>query len=221
MLQRRSSEHALGEYKDCVITVVSLSDGKPVCMTEVYRFSHKTYFSWQFAGAPVRGVAQEMAEGTLLILSEEPIPKPKPRYVYEQRVATRVVAGWLRRKEAYKLDVTYGAIGRGTLLYHIVLPEYCYCSEDSIKSSSAEVVNVTTRQTRQAITWSASSEGQARNLKLGLTFMGPDMEKFLKIRDSRPRVRIIPKWVKDSYPYVIEIGDLAMKAIEASQGKPA
>jgi hypothetical protein len=76
------------------------------------------------------------------------------------------------------------------LLYHIVLPEYCYVDKYDFNNETEENIIIATRENRQTID---CIYGEGKNLMKRVGFKGPNKSKFNDIHNNFPKHYMKPR----------------------------
>jgi hypothetical protein len=165
----------LGFFGECVITTIDFENTeqlKPVAVNRILLYSQPTFFSWQ-AVEPDTGRYTKLAEGLMVDRYDDPLRDLAP---YKSNVLPL-------SKNKFAFEYSYRK-GGDVVLYHLVLPQYCYLNEDEIIRMRNQDVTIFTHETRQCITSIHEGYDNDRTLNFHIEFIGPDENKFNEIRQE-------------------------------------
>jgi hypothetical protein len=165
----------MGYFGECLITTIDFENMlKPVAKNKVLLYNEPTFFSWQ-ALEPDKAVEggryRKLCEGLMVDSYYQPVHDLEP---YKSSVLEL-------GQHKFAFEYTYNSRGV-ELLYHLVLPEYCYLDEDEVFKMKNEDATIFTHERRQCIT--LAYDEQQKNLHIYITFTGPDKDKFNEIRNE-------------------------------------
>ncbi|HEX9318172.1 MAG TPA: hypothetical protein VF884_04475 [Nitrososphaeraceae archaeon] len=206
----------MGFFSECVLTAIELYPVR--ACTKVYTTDKPIFYRWQFkekkpTELPTDSstqIFQSLWEGTLLIKLEEPV---EPFRTYEPSCIREINSGIFKRKKGFEFKYVYTA-KTPSLLYHVVLPEFCYCDENSLDQQENVSVKILSIDKRQSVTWiNVESGWKNRNFELRFIFYGPNEKESKKRQEKTPRKIVVPQEVKPNYKEVKDLGPIALTAL--------
>jgi hypothetical protein len=169
----------MGFFGECVITTIDFEKRnesllKPIATNKIFVYEKPTFFSWQ-AIDPDKAIKSrrylKLAEGLMVDAFDSPLRDLEP---YNLSVSSL-------GQQRYRFEFSYRKQG-SDLLYHLVLPEYCYLDEDEIHKMKNEKATIFTHEKRQCITLAFTLGSEYLELSIG--FIGPDEDRFNQIRNE-------------------------------------
>ena len=207
----------MGDFSECILTVISLNPLRSVATK--YKSYEPLFYRWQFDENEAKhlpmdtnSVFQELGEGTLLV-------KLGGHSLEQETYSTSVVreikyGGFLKKKKGY--EFTYSLTSEAnSLLYHVVLPEFCYCDEESIDKQKNIRVKTTGIDKRQSVTWVTSAPAmpvEPRTYELKFVFFGPDEKRFREKQREIPNITVIPENARTIYKEFKTLAPIALSA---------
>jgi hypothetical protein len=219
MIYHSSIGMSMGDFSECILTVISLNPLRSIATR--YISSEPLFYRWQFDENKAQELPQDtnsvferLGEGTLLVklggqsLKQESYPTSSVREIKSR---------FLRKRKGYEFKYSLTS-SLPSLLYHVVLPEFCYCDEESINKQENLCVKTTGIDKRQSVTWVNSiSEGKDRKFKLKFLFYGPDERRFREIQKEIPTVIVIPEKAKTIYKEFKTLAPIAISGLSAAK----
>jgi hypothetical protein len=207
----------MGYYSsECVLTVI---DVNPVRVrVKVYKTDESLFYRWKSdekkaieLRTNTTSVFQSLGKGTLLVKLKDHID---PKEVYEPSCVREMRrSGFVPKKKGFEFKHTYVS-RRPCLLYHVVLPEFCYCGEKSINQPENVRVKTAGIDKRQSVTWINVEHEARREFELRFIFYGPDEKEFKKKRLKKiPIVRGVPVEAKTIYKEIKDLAPIAISAV--------
>jgi len=186
-----------------------------VARIERYKFTEPPFFRWQFQAdvekLPKNGnlYTQAFADGTLLVdfRSEYPVESAKKHSFFNPKIITRD-----EETSGYRAHVVDHEIDRDDLLYHLVLPEFCYFIPKN--PAAAFEPDMQFQGNRQCITWEAWDE-QAEHFSRSVLFYLNKTEF-----NRRKSQSDVPMLIEVNDPRFTTSISLINKALEDPKGEP-
>jgi hypothetical protein len=206
----------VGFFSECVLTAIDLYPVR--ACTKVYTTDKPVFYRWQFeekkpTELPTDSstqIFQSLGEGTLLVKLEESL---EPFRTYEPSCIREIRSGIFKRKKGFEFKYVYTA-KTPSLLYHVVLPEFCYCDENSLSQQENVSVKSLSIDKRQSVTWiNVENEWKNRNFELRFIFYSPNEKEFKKRQEKIPRKIVVPPEGKSIYKEVKDLAPIALSAL--------
>jgi hypothetical protein len=194
---------------ECVLSAIELN---PVRVVEkVYRTSGSIFYGWQFKKKKavelqpnLASVFQILQQGKLLLRLED---RTAPKETCERSCVKKTKADTSTTK-AFEFKHWY--VSRNpSVLYHVVLPEFCYCDEKTIPIEQNICSATLGNDKRQTVTWLNIEHEARREFYLRFLFYGPNEVEFRRRQKKTTKGLDIPAESKKTFK---EINDLASLA---------
>jgi hypothetical protein len=190
---------------ECVLSIIELN---PVRVVErVYRTAGSIFYNWKFENKKavelqpnLASVFQILKQGKLLLRLED---HTGPKETYERSCIKKMKTDTSTTK-AFEFKHRY--VSRNpSVLYHVVLPEFCYCDEKTISVEQNIRSATFDNNKRQSVTWLNIEHEARREFYLRFFFFGPNEVEFRKRQKKSTKGLDIPAELKITFK---EIGDL-------------
>jgi hypothetical protein len=194
---------------ECVLSVIELN---PVRVVErVYRTAGSIFYSWKFKDKKavelqpdLASVFQILKQGKLLLKLED---GTSPKETYERFCVKKTKTDTLTTK-AFEFKHRY--VSRNpSVLYHVVLPEFCYCDEKTIPMEQNILSATLGNDKRQSVTWVNIEHEARREFYLRFLFYGPNEVEFRKRQKRTTKGLDIPSESKMKFKEISTLASLA------------
>ena len=204
----------MGFFTECVLSTIELNPIR--CNIKVYRSHETIFYRWQFDEKTEQNrmedesqVFKSLGEGTLLVKHKF----IEPNESYAVSCVKEIRSGLIKSKKGFEFKYSYSPRKESeAVLYHVVLPEFCYCDENSIERNENVHVKSLGINKRQSITWVMFKP--FRNLVQKFIFYGPNETEFKKRQQKIPRKIIVSPEMKLIYKEVKDLAPIAISAVK-------
>lgn len=194
---------------ECVLSAIELN---PVRVVErVYRMAGSIFYRWQFKEKKavelkpnLDSVFQILKQGRLLLRLED---RTGPKETYERSCVKKTKTKTSTTK-AFEFKHRY--VSRNpSVLYHVVLPEFCYCDENTIPMEQNIRSATLGNDKRQSVTWLNIEHEARREFYLRFLFHGPNEVDFRKRQKKTAKGLDIPAQSKMTFKEISDLASLA------------
>lgn len=194
---------------ECVLSAIELN---PVRVVErVYRTAGSIFYRWQFKDKKavelqpnLAAVFQILKQEKLLLRLED---RTGPKETYERSCVKKTKADTSATK-AFEFKHRY--VSRNpSVLYHVVLPEFCYCDEKTIPMEQNIRSTTLGNDKRQSVTWLNIEHEARREFYLRFLFYGPNEVEFRKRQKKTTKGLDIPAESKMTFKEISDLASLA------------
>jgi hypothetical protein len=199
---------------ECVLSTIDLN---PVRVVErVYRTAGSIFYRWQFKDKKavelqpnLASVFQILQQGKLLLRLED---RTGPKETCERSCVRKTKADTSTTK-AFEFKHWY--VSRNpSVLYHVVLPEFCYCDEKTIPIEQNICSATLGNDKRQTVTWLNIEHEARREFYLRFLFYGPNEVEFRRRQKKTTKGLDIPAESKKTFKEINDLASLATCSLE-------
>lgn len=164
----------MGRFGECIVSTISFdntrdNNQRAVAENITLKFEKPAFFAWCAIQEQMdTNYYDQLAEGLFVSAQQPPDERTQP---YKTEV-------WKRGQNKFEFNYQYHPEANN-VLYHIVLPEYCYLDESEIDRLRNKDVTIYTHQRRQCITLVYRG---INYIHFSVKFTGPDENKFNELR---------------------------------------
>jgi hypothetical protein len=138
------------EGRNVIVTQIKI-DARPIANTKSYYFENARgeFCMWEFDPNWAKGLKDDdedykkLANGTLLIQTSKPwdsLFKEEPKEYPTDVISS--IKECDNDREVFNYRTDYAAAPDGTTMYHIILPEYCYCVPKFILKNEDDPIKI-------------------------------------------------------------------------------
>ena len=203
----------MGYISECVLSSIELNP--PRTLEKVFRVAGTLFYEWQTKKKKaqelppdVSSVLRSLREGGLLLKLDT---HARPRETYECACVKKSISK-ATKSRAFEFKHRY--VSRNpSVLYMAVLPEFCYCDEETVAQEHGTLNEIFSNENRQSVVWLNIEHEARREFQLRFLFYGPDEVEFRKRQKDSLKAPPMPEVSKKTFK---EMRDLLYLAVSPS-----